>query len=85
MTAVAGPAARPGLGEIVQGVFSGDVTDVRAELTKLSDASNRSRDTAIAAAKSKRAKVSRDDFVLPNSKPREDFGPREVPEVRTCL
>ncbi|MEU6713505.1 extracellular solute-binding protein [Nonomuraea sp. NPDC046802] len=63
----------PTLGDIVQGAFSGDVTDVRAALTKLSSDSAKQRDAAIAAAKSKGAQVSLDDYAFPNWKPRTDY------------
>lgn len=65
---------KPGLGEIVQGVFSGDVTDPRAELTKLSDTSNRQRDANLAAAKGAGAKVARDDFAFADWTPGVDYG-----------
>ncbi|MEV0616737.1 extracellular solute-binding protein [Nonomuraea sp. NPDC050404] len=64
---------RPTVGDIVQGALTGDVTDVRGALTKLSSDSAKERDRAIAAAKAKGAKVSLDDFAFPNWKPREDY------------
>ncbi|WP_165949513.1 ABC transporter substrate-binding protein [Kribbella turkmenica] len=67
----------PGLGEIVQGVFSGDVTDLKAELIKLSDAANKQQDANIAAATKAGAKVSRDDFVFPDWTPHVDYGPEK--------
>ncbi|WP_238351146.1 ABC transporter substrate-binding protein [Kribbella shirazensis] len=66
---------KPGLGEIVQGAFSGDVTNLRSELTKLSDAANRQRDANITAAKGAGAKVGRDDFAFTDWKPYADYGP----------
>ncbi|MEV0351162.1 extracellular solute-binding protein [Nonomuraea sp. NPDC050680] len=63
----------PGLGDIVQGALTGDVSDVRAALTKLSSDSAKQRDLAIAAAKSKGAQVSLDDYAFPNWKPRTDY------------
>lgn len=38
----------PGLGAIIQGVFSGQVTDVKGALSKLSDGTNAAREAAIA-------------------------------------
>ncbi len=64
---------KPGLGEIVQGAFSGDVTDVRAELQKLSDAANKQLDANVAAAKGAGANVNRDDFAFPDWKPNTDY------------
>ncbi|SEH00706.1 multiple sugar transport system substrate-binding protein [Nonomuraea solani] len=63
----------PTLGDIVQGALTGDVTDVRAALTKLSSDSAKQRDAAIAAAKQKGAQVGQDDFAFPNWKPRSDY------------
>jgi multiple sugar transport system substrate-binding protein len=68
---------KPGLGEIVQGVFSGDVTDLKAELQKLSDASNKRLDADIAAAKGAGAQVSRADFAHPDWAPNADYGPEK--------
>ncbi|MCG5219269.1 extracellular solute-binding protein [Streptosporangium sp. KLBMP 9127] len=64
---------RPTVGDIVQGALTGDVTDVRAALTKLSSDSAKERDRAIKAAKSKGAQVSPDDYAFPNWKPRKDY------------
>lgn len=63
----------PGLPEIVQGVFSGDVKDIRGALKKLSDAAAGDRDQAIAKARAKGAKVSADDYAFPEWKPRTDW------------
>ncbi|TDD16333.1 ABC transporter substrate-binding protein [Nonomuraea diastatica] len=64
---------RPTLGDIVQGALTGDVTDVRAALTKLSGDSAKQRDLAIAAARSKGAQVSLDDYAFSNWQPRKDY------------
>ncbi|SDT27909.1 ABC transporter substrate-binding protein [Microlunatus soli] len=64
---------KPGLGEIVQGVFSGDVTDVRGALKKLSDATAADREQAIAKAKAAGASVSADSYAFGSWKPRTDF------------
>lgn len=53
---------RPGLGEIIQGVFSGDVTDVRAELKRLTDASAADREQAVNQAKEAGAEVDLADW-----------------------
>jgi ABC-type glycerol-3-phosphate transport system substrate-binding protein len=64
---------KPGLGEIVQGVFSGDVTDIRGELKKLSDKSSADREQALKKAKADGAEVSLDDYAFPDWQPRTDF------------
>lgn len=67
--AVAGvPKAKPGMLEIVQGLISGDVTDIRGTLKKLSDSSAAGRDKAL-----KKAGLSVDDMAFPNWKPEQDF------------
>lgn len=63
----------PDLGTIIQGYFTGDVSDLRPALQKLSDDSNKELDRAIEAAKGKGAKVSRDDYAFPEWKPRTSF------------
>lgn len=67
-------AIKPGLGDIVQGAFSGDVPDVPAALKELSDKSNAERERAVEAARKKGAEVSLDDYAFPNWKPRADYG-----------
>lgn len=64
---------QPGLAEIVQGVFSGDVKDIKGALKKLSDASEADRKQAIGKAKAAGAKVSEDDYAFPDWKPRTNW------------
>jgi len=58
----------PGLGEIVQGVFSGQVKDVKSALTKLSDSTTAARDAAIRSVAGKKGgtKVSADAWAFPH-------------------
>lgn len=63
----------PDLGDIVAGAMSGDVTDYRGALKKLTDASEKARETAITAASKKGAKVSVDDWKFPDWKPGVDY------------
>lgn len=63
----------PGLPEIVQGAFSGDVKDVRKELKVYNDKRSAERERALKVATSKGAKVSLDDFAFPDWKPRTDY------------
>lgn len=62
----------PGLGQIVQGAFTGQVSDVRGALRKLSDGKTKAREEAIAKVG---GDVSADDWAFPNWKAGEDFGP----------
>jgi multiple sugar transport system substrate-binding protein len=63
----------PGLGEILQGAFSGAFSDPKPILQQNADQMNRERDRAIEAAKGKGAEVSRDDWVFEAWQPGEDF------------
>lgn len=63
----------PGLPEIVQGAFSGDVKDVRKALKEYSDKRSAERERALKVVTSKGAKVSMDDFAFPDWKPRTDY------------
>jgi multiple sugar transport system substrate-binding protein len=66
------PPSEPGLGGIVQGVFSGQVKDVRGALQKLSDERTKARDAAISKVG---GSASVDSWAFPDWKPGEDFGP----------
>lgn len=68
-------AVKPGLGEIVQGVFSGDVTDIKGTLKKLSDGLAKDRAQALTKATSDGAKVEEDAWAFSNWKPKADFTP----------
>lgn len=62
------PKAKPGMLEIVQGLISGDVTDIRGTLKKLSDNSAKGRDQAL-----KKAGLGVSDVAFPSWKPEQDF------------
>ncbi len=70
----------PDLGEIAQGVFSGDVTDYRAALQEYNDKVTAERDSAIAAVQAEGAEVSIDDWIFSNWQPGEDFTPEMYEE-----
>lgn len=63
----------PGLGEIIQGAFSGAFDDPKPFLQELSDAMNRERDRAIAEAKNEGVDVSVDDWVFSKWNRGEDY------------
>jgi len=63
----------PNFGEVVQGLFTGQLGDVQAALQDLQDRSEAELDRAIKAAQDKGAQVSRDDWVFPNWDPTEDY------------
>lgn len=66
---------KPGLGELVQGMFSGDVPDVRKALKQLSDRTATERERALAAAAKQGAKVTLADYAFSDWQPRTDYGP----------
>lgn len=66
-------AVKPNLGQIVQGVLTGQVPDARKALKKLSDKSEQALDKAIATAAKQGAKVSRDDWTFPQWDQSKDF------------
>ena len=67
----------PNLAQAIQGLFAGQLTDVKATLTAVADARNKALDDAIAKAKAEGANVSREDFAFGNWTQTEDYGPAE--------
>lgn len=63
----------PSFGEVVQAALLGETDDVRAELRKLQDRSDRLLDQAVAEARKEGVKVSREDFVFENWDPARDY------------
>lgn len=65
----------PNMAQAVQGLFAGQLSDVRQTLQGVADARNKALDDAIAKARTDGANVSREDFVFTNWQPSEDYGP----------
>jgi multiple sugar transport system substrate-binding protein len=65
----------PNVGEIIQGAFSGAITDLRGALKTYNDAITAERDRAIAAVQAKGVKVSKADWVFANWDPARDYTP----------
>lgn len=63
----------PSFGEVVQGLFTGQLGDAQAALQDLQDRSEAELERAIKAARDKGAQVSRDDWVFPNWDPTQDY------------
>lgn len=61
------------LGILTQGYLGGDITDVKGELKKLSDACAAAREQAIADAKAEGADVSLDDWAFSDWTPGQDY------------
>jgi len=63
----------PGIGEIIQGAFSGAFSDPKPILQQYADSMSRERDRAIEVAKGKGVEVSVDDWKFDSWTPGEDF------------
>lgn len=63
----------PGLGQIIQGAFSGDVQDYKATLKEYSDKLTAERERAVKVVQGKGAKVSLDDWKFANWQPGQDY------------
>ncbi len=67
----------PDIGEIIQGIYTGQLTNAKQALQDLVDRSNKELDRAIKAAQAKGAKVTRNDWVFPNWDPTQDYTPAD--------
>ncbi len=65
----------PGVGEILQGVLTGQVSNVKAALVSLNSASERDRQRAMASVAAKGARVTLDDYAFPDWKPGTNYSP----------
>ncbi len=70
----------PNLGEITQGVFSGDVKDYQAALKTYNDAMTAERDRALKVVQSKGQRVSQGDWVFANWDPAKDYTTEMYPK-----
>jgi multiple sugar transport system substrate-binding protein len=64
---------QPGFGQVIQGIFTGQLGDPQAAMQDLQDRADAELERAIAAARDKGANVSRDDWVFPNWDPTRDY------------
>jgi multiple sugar transport system substrate-binding protein len=63
----------PNFGQVVQGVFTGQLGDPKAAMQDLQDRMTKERERSIKAAQAKGAKVSLDDYKFPNWDPTKDY------------
>ena len=63
----------PDFGTLLQGIFTGQVSDPKKAMQDLKDRSEAELGRAIKAAQAKGAKVTRDDWVFPNWDPTKDY------------
>lgn len=66
-------SSKPSFSDILGGMLTGQVKDVKKSLKKLEEKENTDLDNAIKKARKKGAKVSRDDYVFPNWKADKDY------------
>lgn len=64
---------RPSFQDVMEGTFTGQISDYKKALTTLDSKLNTNLDKAIAAARKNGADVSRDDYVFPNWDPNKDY------------
>lgn len=64
---------QPDFGQVVQGIFTGQLSDARAALTDLQSREDAELERAIEAARANGAQVTRDDWVFPNWDPTRDY------------
>ncbi|MDQ3655151.1 MAG: extracellular solute-binding protein [Chloroflexota bacterium] len=66
-------ALTPNFGETVQGLLTGQLSDVQQAMQDLQDRADAELERGIKAAQGKGAQVSRDDWVFPNYDPTRDY------------
>ncbi|MBA2277646.1 MAG: extracellular solute-binding protein [Chloroflexia bacterium] len=66
-------ALQPDFGQVIQGLFTGQLSDTKAAMQDLQDRADAELDRGIEAARAKGAQVSRDDWVFPNWDPTQDY------------
>lgn len=64
---------QPDLGHIVQGVLTGEISNIKTELKKLSDSVAKEFERALKAAKAKGAKIDESAYAFANWKPGADY------------
>jgi multiple sugar transport system substrate-binding protein len=67
--------------DLMQGLFTGDLSNPKAQFAKYNSALDKALDTAIAAAKKKGSTVTRDDFVFPNWDRNTDYTADDYKEL----
>jgi multiple sugar transport system substrate-binding protein len=72
----------PDIGETLQGIYTGQISNAKQALQDLVDRSNKELDRAIKAAQAKGAKVTRDDWVFPNWDPTKDYSPDDYAALK---
>lgn len=66
-------STKPGFADILGGMLTGQVSDVKKALTEFESAENKDLDNAIATVQKSGGKITRDDYVFPNWDPSKDY------------
>lgn len=82
LVAQEGRPLQPAFGEVIQGLFAGQLTDIPAAMQDLKDRSDAELERSIEAARAKGAEVSRDDWVFSNWDPAEDYTEEDYKALR---
>jgi multiple sugar transport system substrate-binding protein len=72
----------PDIGDTIQGIYTGQLTNARQAMQDILDRSNKELDRAIKAAQAKGAKVTRNDWVFPNWDPTQDYTPADYSALK---
>lgn len=72
----------PNFGAIVQGIYTGQLSDAKRAMKDLQDRADAELERAIKAAQAKGAKVTRDDWVFPNWNPAKDYSDADYAAVK---
>ncbi|HEU5330820.1 MAG TPA: extracellular solute-binding protein [Thermomicrobiales bacterium] len=73
---------KPDFGQVIQGLFTGQLKDTKAAMQDLQDRAGKELDRAIKAAQAKGAKVSRDDWKFANWDPAKDYTEADYQQSR---
>lgn len=74
-------AVKPSLNDVVQGILSGQIKDIKGALKDLSDRTEADLDQAIKTVQARGEKVSRNDWVFPNWDPGRDYSQQDYSKL----
>lgn len=80
---VARPAVTPSISDVITGIMTGQITDIKGALVALDDASNQAWDKAVEDAVAAGAKVTQEDWVFTDWDLTKDYVYQGIPEYPT--
>jgi ABC-type glycerol-3-phosphate transport system substrate-binding protein len=72
------PEVKPGIQDIMQGIYTGQIEDPQAALQDLADRQTKAREQGIADAKAAGANVSIEDWIFPDWDPTKDYATKKA-------